>query len=220
MYEMDVLYKMFSIMQKQYYRDFSWEKVTNQGLTTRYEHIISDLELIIKEKESRINLLSQKNQVLSAQITANNSKQIAPLVAENNKLLKVIEEKDDIINDLKKRLQYQEEFITELNKNEIEIQNNTYSLEVLQSKRYLFVGRIGDALPELKHRFPNSLFMETESFNLSQIDVDAIVMLIKWMSHSMFYKLKSSGNLSQTKTIMCNTKNIDTVLQKVYDNII
>lgn len=220
MYEMDVLYKMFSIMQKQYYRDFSWEKVTNQDLTTRYEHIISDLELIIKEKESRINLLSQKNQVLSAQITANNSKQTAPLVAENNKLLKVIEEKDDIINDLKKRLQYQEEFITELNKNEIEIQNNTYSLEVLQSKRYLFVGRIGDALPELKHRFPNSLFMETESFNLSQLDVDAIVMLIKWMSHSMFYKLKSSGNLSQTKTIMCNTKNIDTVLQKVYDNIV
>ena len=117
-------------------------------------------------------------------------------------------------------MQYQEEFITELNKNEIELQKNTYSLETLQSKRYLFVGRIGDTLPELKHRFPNSLFMETESYNLSQIDVDAIVMLIKWMSHSMFYKLKSSRKLSNTKIIMCNTKNIDTILQKVYDNII
>lgn len=219
MYEMDVLYKMFSIMQKQYYRDFSWEKVTNQGLSMRYEDIISKLESIIKEKEDKINLLSKKNESLSLQITASNSKQTAPLVVENNKLLKEIEERDNTIDSLRNRLKYQEEFIAELSRNEIESQDSTYDLEVLKTKRFLFVGYFKEALPELKHLFPNSLFMDTETFSLSQIDVDSIVMLVKWMSHSMFYKIKSAGNLSQTKIIMCNTKNIDTILQKMYNEV-
>lgn len=219
MYEMDVIYKMFSIMQKQYYRDFSWEKITNQDLAKRYEEIIDNLNQIIKEKENQINTLSQKNHVLSLQITANNSKQTAPLVSENNKLLRQIEEKESIIDGLKQQLKYQEDFIFELSKTEIVQENNTYVINELQSKRFLFVGHIADVLPELKHKFPNSLFMETESFNLTGIEIDAIVMLIRWMSHGMFYKIKSAGNLSLTKIIMCNTKNIDTILQKIYDEI-
>lgn len=220
MYEMDVLYKMFVMMQKQYYTDFSWEKITNQDLVTRYEYIISNLEQTITDKENRINNLLQKNNVLSLQITADNSKQTAPLVAENNKLLKVIENKDSEIADLKRQLQYQEQFIAELNKQENEEESNLYNLEMLQSKRFLFVGHISDALPELKHKFPNSVFMETESMKLSGIEVDAVVMLIKWMSHGMFYKIKSAGNLSETKCIMCNTKNINTILQKTYNEVI
>lgn len=82
----------------------------------------------------------QKNSTLSLQITADNSKQTAPLVAENNKLLKVIEDKDSEITDLKRRLEYQELFISELNKPEVEEINNTYDLEMLQNKRFLFVG--------------------------------------------------------------------------------
>jgi len=221
MYEMDVLYKMFAIMQKQYYTDFSWEKITNQDLATRYEDIISNLEQTITEKENKVNNLLQKNSTLSLQITADNSKQTAPLVAENNKLLKVIENKDSEIADLKKQLEYQEQFISELNKTDNEdIGSNTYDLELLQNKRFLFVGHISDVLPEIKHKFPNSVFMESETNNISGIEVDAVVMLIKWMSHSMFYKVKATSALSQTQIIMCNTKNIDTVLQKMYDEII
>ena len=220
MYEMDVLYKMFALMQKQYYKDFSWEKITKQDIATRYEDIISDLEQTITDKENSIKSLIQKNSTLSLQITADNSKQTTPLVAENNKLLKVIEDKDSEIADLKRRLEYQEFFISELNKPEVEEVNNTYDLEMLQSKRYMFVGHISDALPDLKYKFPNSIFMESETANISNVEVDVVVMLIKWMSHSMFYKVKATGSLSQTKTIMCNTKNIDTVLQKIYDEIL
>lgn len=162
----------------------------------------------------------QKNSTLSLQITADNSKQTAPLVAENNKLLKVIEDKDSEITDLKRRLEYQELFISELNKPEVEEINNTYDLEMLQNKRFLFVGHISDVLPEIKHKFPNSIFMESETNNISGIEVDAVVMLIKWMSHSMFYKVKAISALSQSKIIMCNTKNIDTILQKMYDELL
>ena len=61
---------------------------------------------------------------------------------------------------------------------------------------------------------------EPETNNLSGIKVDAVVMLIKWMSHSMFYKVKASSALSHSKIIMCNTKNIDTILQKMYDELL
>lgn len=220
MYEMDVLYKMFALMQKQYYTDFSWEKITNQDVATRYEDIISDLEQTITDKENKIKSLVQKNNILSLQITADKSKQTAPLVAENNKLLKVIEDKESEIADLKRRLEYQELFIFELNKPVNEEVNNTYDLELLQSKRYLFVGHIADVLPDLKRKFPNSVFMESETANISNVEVDAVVMLIKWMSHSMFYKVKASRNLSEVKNIMCNTKNIETILQKMYDEIL
>ena len=220
MYEMDVLYKMFALMQKQYYKDFSWEKITNQDIATRYDDIISDLEQTITDKENRIKSLMLKNSTLSLQITADNSKQTAPLVAENNKLLKVIEDKDSEIADLKRRLEYQELFISELNKPEVEEINNIYDLELLQSKRYLFVGHISDALPDLKYKFPNSIFMESETANISNIEVDVVVMLIKWMSHSMFYKVKATGALTDKKIIMCNTKNMDTVLQKMYEELL
>ena len=220
MYEMDVLYKMFAIMQKQYYKDFSWEKITNQDLTTRYENIITNLQEVIADKEHKINILAQEKSTLSLQITANNSKQTAPLVSENNKLLKVIENKDSEIVDLKKKLQYQEQFIEELNTSEVENKDITFDLDVLQSKRYLFVGHISSALPELKYKFPNSVFMESETYNLSGVEVDAVVMLIKWMSHSMFYKIKSTGALAQTKIIMFNTKNINTIFQNIFENII
>lgn len=220
MYEMQVLYKMFAIMQKQYYQDFSWEKITNQKLSVRYEEIIRNLREIIEEKEDKIKKVSHEKEILSLQITADASKQTAPLVVENNKMMKQLEEKDAIIEELKKRLQYQSDLIDALNVPEEEKEDNTYDLSLLQAKRYLFVGRISDILPELKHKFPNSLFMETEGFNLSGIEIDAIVMLIKGMSHSMFYKIKSTGSLVGVKNVMCNTRNIDTILQRMHEETI
>lgn len=219
MYEMDVLYKMFSIMMEQYYKDFSWEKITNQDFASRYEKLITDMKQITEKKEAQISTLSKKNEVLAMQITADSSKQTAPLVAENNKLIKQLEDKDEEISRLKRQLQYQEDFIAELNKPDEDLADKTYNLESLQAKRYLFVGHAAEALPELKRIFPNSLYMETETFSLSGVDVDAVVMLVKWMSHSMFYKIKSAGNLAETRNIMCNTKSIDTVLQKIYDSM-
>lgn len=220
MYEMDVLYKMFALMQRQYYQDFSWEKITNQDLNERYNNIISDLEQTIINKENKIRELAQKNNVLLLQNSTEKSKQVTPFVAENNKLLKVIEDKDSEIENLKKRLQYQEQFIDEISKPEVEKISITYDLNLLQTKRFLFVGHIADVMSEIRHNFPNSIFMESETTNISGIEVDAIVMMIKWMSHSMFYKVKSIKQLKETKTIMCNTKNIEMIYQKMYDEIV
>lgn len=218
MYEMQVLYKMFDIMQVQYYKHFSWEKITNQDLSERYEVIISNLQQIIGEKEKQISELSARNSSLSLQKISDEAKKAATFVVENNKLQKQIEEKDNIIAELKKKLQYQEEFIDELNRMMDDFQGETsYDLTELQSKRFLFVGHIQEVLPELKHKFPNSLFMESESFNLAGIKVDAVVMLVKWMSHSMFYKIKETKDLEKIKIVMCNLKNLDMIYQSMYD---
>lgn len=219
MYEMDVFYKMFSVMQKQYYQDFSWEKIGDQKLAERYNKMIENLENIIERKELKISSLLNKNRELELQVMQNNSKEIAPFVTENNRLLKELDKQSEEIANLKKQLKYQEEFILELNTVEDEDQKLIYDLKTLQSKKYLFVGSVSDVLPELKHKFPNSLFMETATYNLSGIQPDAIIMMVKWMSHSMFYKIKSMGSLSGIKTVMCNTKNIDVILQKMFDEL-
>ena len=207
-------------MQKQYYMDFSWEKITNQSLSVRYESLISNQEQTIADKKSKIESLDRKNKVLSLQLESDKSKELTPIIAENNKLLKIIDSKDFEIEELKKKLQIQEEFTAELNHIDVDKENNNYNIDILKTKRYLFVGRFEEALPELKHDFPNSLFMEGETYNLLNVKVDAIVMLVRWMSHSMFYKIKATGSLTDTKIIMCNTKNKDTIYQKMFNEII
>ena len=170
--------------------------------------------------EIRLESLDRKNKVLSLQLESDKSKELTPIIAENNKLLKIIDSKDFEIEELKKKLQIQEEFTAELNHIDVDKENNNYNIDILKTKRYLFVGRFEEALPELKHDFPNSLFMEGETYNLLNVKVDAIVMLVRWMSHSMFYKIKATGSLTDTKIIMCNTKNKDTIYQKMFNEII
>lgn len=220
MYEMDVLYKMFSSMMEKYYADFSWEKSVKQRMEERYEKIIDDLQGIIRQKVAQIEKLSTDNSNLSLQITDDISKATAPLMADSNKLYQKLEKQNEEIEKLKKQLKYQDEFIAELNKDDkVAATDTSYDLESLQGKRYLFVGRCGDALPELRHQFPNSIFMESENANISGIKVDAVVMLVKWMSHSMYYKVKSSNNFLDIPCVMCNGKNKDGILQKVYDQM-
>lgn len=214
-YEMDVLYKMFSIMMHQYYKDFSWEKITNQGIVQRYEKIIDNIERIIREKENTIQSLSRKNENLAVELTVQKSKDTSVFVVENNKMMKQLEEKELEIEKLKQQLKWQEEFIAELSQPEKECQEKIYNLEELQKHRYLFVGEV-DNFPELKHLFPNSIFMDKKTTNISGIEVDAVVMLIRYMSHGMFYKIKASDLISHTSHVMCNSKSLDGILQNMY----
>lgn len=220
MYEMDVLYKMFSTMMEKYYSDFSWEKITKRGIKERYEKIVDDLQGVIDKKAMQLEKLSRDNENLSLQITRDISKATAPLTSENNKLYRELEKQSFEIEKLKKQLRYQDEFINELNKKEEDINTDIqYDLDLLQSKKYLFVGRFEEALPELKHQFPNSIFMNSESASIAGIKVDAVVMLIKWMSHGMYYKVKASNTLSETQCIICNSKNKDIILKEIYNHI-
>ena len=57
--------------------------------------------------------------------------------------------------------------------------------------------------------------MEEETTSINNIQVDGIVMLIKYMSHAMFYKVNSSGLLKEVPVVRCNTKNISNIYRKM-----
>ena len=46
MYNIDVFTKMFMNLLEDYYKNFSWEKIVNQGLSARYDNIIASLKMI------------------------------------------------------------------------------------------------------------------------------------------------------------------------------
>lgn len=219
MYEIDVVYKMFSLMMEKYYQDFSWEKITQNDLISRYDAIVSNLKSMIRKKDIDIESLTRKVESLRLQNITEEDGLVKPFVAENNKLNKIIDEKDEEIIDLKRKIEIQNEFIEELLKPEEPETTEAADIEILKSKRYLFVGAIDEALPELKKVFSDSVFMTSETTNITQIEVDAVVMLTRWMSHSMFYKIKAAKKLDDVPTIMCNTKNFDRILWDMYKGI-
>lgn len=53
--------------------------------------------------------------------------------------------------------------------------------------------------------------MTTSNFVLDNVQVDAVVFLVKCLSHSMYYKAKTYANLTNTKVIYFNNHNIDTL---------
>lgn len=114
---------------------------------------------------------------------------------------------------LNKKLAMQEEFIDMLNTPVEDARDSVdqKDISVLQAKRYLFVGFADEALPDLRKVFPNSVFMNTENIVISNINVDAVVYLIRYMSHGMLYKIRSEAKLADTPFVYCNGRSLNSV---------
>ncbi len=214
LYQLDIHCKMFSVLQEEYYHYFSWEKLTHKGETERYRSIVRKFNEIIDNKE--FELAAAKGQVsnLESQIrylNSNDKKDSA--IHEISGLQSRLQEKEREILHLKKQIQSQNEYIqTLLLQENDEVPQESVDLEVLQSKRYLFVGAALEALPQLPRTFPNSIFMTTPSADISHIQVDYVVLLIKWTSHAMFFKVQNTHILDHVPVINVNTKNFDRLL--------
>ena len=211
MYNIDVFTKMFMNLLEDYYMNFSWEKIVNQKESARYKNIITTLETEIQLVSNKLKRANDRIQIVNEQLRQEKNTEIIPLEKINNELERKMEEKDAEIEKLKQQIRSRDEFIELLENTDDDKTSNTIDLPALQTKKYLFVGYAKEALPELRRNFANSLFMESESFSLINIKVDAIVMLIKYMSHGMYYKIKSVSALNSIPVIKCNTKNIDTI---------
>ncbi len=211
MYNIDVFTKMFMNLLEDYYTNFSWEKIVNQKDSARYKSIIATLETEIQFMSSKLERANDKIQIVNEQLRQEKNAELIPLEKITNELEKRMEEKDAEIENLKQQIRSRDEFIELLENADDEKKLNAIDLSTLQTKKYLFVGYAKEALPELHRKFANSLFMESENFSLINIKVDAIVLLIKYMSHSMYYKIKSASTLKDIPIIKCNTKNVDTI---------
>ena len=69
----------------------------------------------------------------------------------------------------------------------------------------------------MRRRFPSSIFMETNTVDISQIKVDAVVYLIQAMGHSMYYKCKNTSALQEARVIYYNGRSNLSSLLAVID---
>lgn len=219
LYYIDVICKLFDDVMEQYYEYFSWEKVVDKKESERYKEIISAIEKDKQKIESKLLSALEKNSELQKVNREEDAKKIIPYEKKIIELNKTIEDKNKEIENLKRQLDSQAEYIKIISENEETSEDSIVDIEELQKKRYLFVGRAKEALPQLYNQFSNSLFMESENYDLKNIKVDGIVMLIKYMSHAMFYKINSASALSDIPVIMCNSKNINMICSKMRELI-
>lgn len=222
MYNLDVMCWMFNEIKDKYYKNFSWEKVTCQDLSFRYNQIISELKDNINSLNNKLVLNIREQQKIREELRTerhmddkSENAAIISLEQEVGRLNKKIDDKDDEIVSLRRQLESKEEYIRILMSQEEDEIESEIDISLLQQKRYLFVGHIKEAIPELRRNFPNSIFMEEETTSINNIQVDGIVMLIKYMSHAMFYKVNSSGLLKEVPVVRCNTKNISNIYRKM-----
>ena len=85
----------------------------------------------------------------------------------------------------------------------------------LQTYRYLFVGYFDTYLTEIKSLFPNSVFLTNANKDIAGVQVDFIVIATKYLSHSMFYKVKSSTIYTEVPNILCNSTSMDSFLAEM-----
>lgn len=213
MYNLDVYRKLFSTSLEHYYQNFSWEKIAKKEIEIRHSKAVQLLEQQLSLYSKTIEKLTAQNSMLQTQMNNRIGSDVIPYERTISKLQGEIEEQENEIAELKAQLLSKEQFIELLSAAEDIQTDDTIDVDYLKSKRYLFVGRTSEVAPQLKKDFPNSLFMEHESFSLQNIKIDGIVMLIKGMSHSMFYKVNATSSLDSIPIARCNTRNINTIYQ-------
>ena len=186
----------------------------------RPQSIISELEDKLKAVQDELDREKERY--------AQSQKQLIEKYSDNDrfvayerqisKLNKIVDEKDAEIESLKQQLRSQEEFADLVKQEEDEfVADKKMDMDLLKSKRYLFVGNVERHLPDLKKEFPGSVFMDTRSTNISGIKVDGVVLLTKYMGHPMYYKLRNTKEIRDLKWVYCNTKNIDVLHQKMME---
>ena len=213
MYNLDVYCKLFTSSLEHYYQNFSWEKIAKKEIEIRHSKAVQLLEQQLSVYAKTIDKLTAQNSMLQTQINSRIGSDAIPYERTISKLQGEIEEQENEIADLKAQLLSKEQFIELLSAAEDIQVDDTIDVNYLKTKRYLFVGRTSEVAPQLKKDFPNSLFMEHEGFSLQNIKVDGIVMLIKGMSHAMFYKVNATASLDTIPIARCNTRNISTIYQ-------
>ncbi len=148
-----------------------------------------------KDTAQKIDISNETKKKYDYQLSAKD-KEIERLKSEIQKMQTTIASKDDYIE------------LLEAAENEI---CDSADISQLAGKKFLFVGDSNTHMKYLKQSFPDSSYMTTSNFVLDNVQVDAVVFLVKCLSHSMYYKAKTYANLTNTKVIYFNNHNIDTL---------
>ncbi len=137
---------------------------------------------------------------------------------KERELEKIIEQKEEDIKELQDQISSQNEYISMLLFPEDEEKGNDYvndipdlegaDLELLKSKKYLFVCLYEPMVAKLKKIFPDSKFASYNS-KYTNLDVDGVVFITRSITHSIYYKVKNAIESQNIKSLMYNNRSYD-----------
>ena len=209
LYYIDCIYKVLENNRDEYYYNFPWfydiEKQDTPE-TTPVSSLPQKETTNIRDGHAELNAQYERERKRVIEISRRHSHELA----EKDR---VIDARDGEIATLKQQLQLQQEFMALFNTEEETEIADTVDINSLYGKRFLFVGKVYESYSALKKNFPNSIFMESETANLKSLKVDGVVLLIRNMSHSMYYKVMQSNQFTELPLIYCNSRNINNVYQ-------
>lgn len=210
LYYIDCLYKVLEINRDEYYYNFSWfydiEKIEEAVSETTEVGAELPKEDTHVEQYAELNAQYERERKHVLEI----GKKYAHDLAEKDR---IIEARTDEITELRHQLQIQQEYINLTNMPEEPSAADTIDISPLYGKRFLFVGQILESYSELRKTFPDSVFMENETTSIKSLKVDGVVLLIRNMSHSMYYKVMQNSQLAELPRVYCNSRNIHNVYQ-------
>jgi len=217
MCEQDVVCQMYQELLEQYYANFSFEQLLGQPMKNRYDRIIAEYEKEASLQHSLYRSLQKENARLLELINSKDrDPELEKYTRESNKELeRALKEIEHLKGVIRSQEDYIEEIVNGQNEAEAVPEMPSYDLPKLQSKKYLFVGDVDSCFRELRRAFPGSVFMAANTDDISSISVDAVVYLIKCMSHSMYYKVQNLYGASDVPIIRYNGKNLELLYQEM-----
>ena len=225
-----------SALQEDYYRNFSFDKVTGITALRELEKALAARKeemRLGREREAKLaerigfleKLLKDKDQDLSALLRTE-------LASYEEKLEKLTQEKDQ----LQKKAESLEEYIQFLSPEEERAEDSgaeeertgisekgqeedqeliSRILPLLMTRRLLFLGGGADLLARLRRQFPSAVFVESETGQASLARIDYLVIFARHMSHALFYKYIETARNEDIPVIYCNNANYEKVLRTI-----
>ena len=215
LYYAEILFEMFRRLQARYYKDFSWESYSGKTLQQLYSAQLDESKKMINQQAEQIQALEARNKSLAASSKSSLAVTERQLRRESDGLRKELMRKDNEIRLLKERLAWQESLTDEALAEPDDSSSSECDRALIHTKRYLFVG-FPEAVSEIRKEFPGSAFMTSEASQISGMQVDAIVLLIRAMKHKFFYKIRSEKPLSEVPVIYCNGTGMDAVYAAIW----
>lgn len=209
LYYADCLYKALELYRDEYYVSFPWFYDVEKEDAPRVTPV---LNLLPKEKKGDTDAYAELNDkyAYERKRVIEISKRHTHELAEKDR---IIDARTDELASLQRQLQLQQEYIDLLNAAEEPAVEEQADISRLYGKRFLFVGQLLESYSALRKTFPNSVFMESETASIKSLKVDGVVLLIRNMSHSMYYKVMQNSQLAELPRIYCNSRNINNVYQ-------
>ena len=175
---------------------------------------------MLSDVQSRLDSANEKVLFYKAQAEVSRTMQNSPVILARTESLfeKKLDQKDEEIARLRKELALKDAYIELISQPDEEIATTAYDKDAVAAHKYLFVGRWQEAYPGLKKAFPNSVFLDSPAKDISA-DVDAVVFLIKYMSHALFYKVQNAASLNDVPRVYCNNRNINNIYANIYEQL-